>query len=88
MKGDIITINGTQYKISCESSIERKYPCVDWLGVQVGIFVKRLSDNKVLSWQEIKGTCIAEKITDYIQNAINGQRSFYWDWSKDKEVSE
>lgn len=75
---NIVTINDKKYHIKAVSSYQRKIPNENYLfGLQVGIEIKRLSDNKTLQWNEIKGTYLAEKIEDYIYNTINGQRIFY-----------
>lgn len=84
--GEIITINDKQYHIKCITCHQEKIPREDFvLGLRVGIEVRRLSDNKILEWSDIRGSYLAEKITDFINNSINGQRTFYWDWRKKDE---
>lgn len=83
-RGDTVTINGVSYFLRCDYARDEKVPGQAQLfGIKVGITVIRLSDNKILEWSEIKNTYIAEKITDYIENSINGQRSFYWNYIKE-----
>jgi len=84
--GEIIKINDKQYHIQCVTCYQGKVPHKEFeLGLKVGIEVRRMSDNKVLEWSDIKGSYLAEKITDFVENSINGQRTFYWDWRKENE---
>ena len=84
MKGDILTINNEKYHIKCVTCFQEKVPCVDdCLGLKIGISVTRISDNTILEWKTIKGSYLAEKITDFVENTINGQRAVYWDWEKE-----
>ena len=89
MRGDILTINGHKYKTSCELCYQEKVKNEgEYLGIKIGIRIIRLSDGEELDWNQIKGSYLADKITDFVQNTINGQRSFYWDWKKGKQTEE
>ena len=77
--GDIVTINNIKYRICARYALPEKAANMDdVLGVKVQIVVEEVATGKVLTWKEMKGTYLANKISDYIQNTINGQRTFYW----------
>jgi len=83
--GEIIKINGVEYKIRVGYSFEEKVSRRnEFLGIKLGITVLDVKQNKVLMWEEIKKTYLSEKICDYVQNTINGQKTFYWDWNKEE----
>lgn len=83
-KGKIIKINDIEYFISCSVSYEEKVKREDRLfGIKLGILVKDLKSDKYINWEDIKGTYLAEKITDYAENSFNGQNSIYWNWDKE-----
>ena len=81
----IIEVNGKKYKIhaSCASSQKTKYQNLG-LDVTVRVIVTDLTDNKVMAWKEIKDSYLQEKVEDWIKNCVNGQRSCYWDYSKEE----
>ena len=84
--GEVIKINGVEYKIRVDHSFEEKVSRRnEFLGIKLGITVLDVKRNKVLTWEEIKKTYLSEKICDYVQNTINGQKAFYWDWNKDEQ---
>ncbi len=79
-RGYYFHVNDIEYKffadlVYCEKMSREE----DLLGIKVGLMVIRVHDNKLFSWKEIKGTYLAEKITDFVKNTINGQATFYWD---------
>jgi len=79
-KGKEIKINGTRYFIQCVFSYEEKMVKKDGLmGIKLGILVTNLETNKNIDWKDIRGTYLAEKISDYAENSFNGQNSLYWD---------
>lgn len=87
--GDILTIGKEKYHIKAVSCYQEKVPLENnMLGLKVGIEVRKLSTNEVLKWENIRGTYLAEKITDFVYNTINGQRRLYLDWRylEEKEV--
>ena len=82
----IIEVNGKKYKIhvSCVSSQKTKYQKIG-LDVTLRIVVINLTDDKIMPWKEIKDSYLQEKVEDWIKNCVNGQRSCYWDYSKEEE---
>ncbi|MGL4571730.1 MAG: hypothetical protein ACRCVJ_11775 [Clostridium sp.] len=83
-KGRIFIINNKEYKVLAISNCDEKViRCDDILGVKIGLTVKDIETGTYLDWQELKGSYLAQKIGDYIENCFNGQDSFYWDWSKE-----
>ncbi len=82
-RGFEVTINETKYRIVAVMSTEAKYPNqTDVLGLRLGLHVTRMHDNKVMDWEEMKGSYLAEKLIDYAENSINGQQTFYWKYEK------
>lgn len=83
-KGKIIEVNGKEYEIRAisASSQKTKYQNLG-LNVTVRIVITNLADNKIMEWKEIKDSYLQEKIEEWIKNCINGQRSCYWDYSKE-----
>jgi len=76
---EILTINNIDYDIRVDYAYPEKVATMDYyLGLKIAVKVMRVSDKRVFTWKEIKGTYIAEKISDYVKNTINGQRTFYW----------
>ena len=81
----IIEVNGKKYEIraSCASSRKTKYQKLG-LDVTLRIVVINLTDDKIMPWKEIKDSYLQEKIEDWVKNCVNGQRSCYWDYSKEE----
>lgn len=75
----IVTINDVKYSIYARYALpEKAINTEDALGIKVQIVVEEVDTGKVLKWKEMKGTYLSEKISDYVENTINGQRTFYW----------
>lgn len=82
----IIEVNGKKYNIAAAYAISQKTRNVNsGLDVTLRIVITNLTDNKIMEWKELKDSYLLEKIEDYIKNCINGQRSCYWDYSKEEE---
>lgn len=85
-KRRIIVVNGKEYEIRAISTFGQKTKYQNLgLDVTVRVIVTDLTDNKVMAWKEIKDSYLQEKVEDWIKNCVNGQRSCYWDYSKEEE---
>ena len=81
----IIEVNGKMYEICAISASSQKTKYQDLgLSTTLRIVIINLTDNKIMSWKEIKGSYLQEKVEDWIKNCVNGQRSCYWDYSKEE----
>ena len=81
-----IEVNGKKYNIAAICAIGQKTRNINLgLDVTLNSIVTNLTDNKIMEWKELKDSYLLEKIEDYIKNCINGQRSCYWDYSKEEE---
>jgi hypothetical protein len=78
MAFDILTINGEKYELRCNYSFEEKINNENAPAIKLGLYILRLRDKHVISWQEFRESYLSEKIADFIKNTINGQRTFYW----------
>lgn len=86
MRAGDIEVNGKKYTISAIYVASQKARNESLgLDVRLRIIVVNLADDKAMEWKEIKNTYLQEKVEDYIKNCINGQRSCYWDYSKEGE---
>lgn len=74
---DYISVNKKRYYFKAEYVIQRKAINYDGFGLELAIKVYTKEDG-FRKWQDFKGTYVAEKICDYIENTINGQRAIYW----------
>ena len=85
-KGDYIIINDEKYNFMCKFSVSSKTINEDFgMDVKLAIQVIRESDGKNFKWSEIKGSYLAEKIKDLVENTVNGQKQVYWDWTLEDE---
>jgi hypothetical protein len=78
----ILTINGKKYELGCNIAIDKKFVHSNNPAVHLELWLLR-EDGTYVSWEEFKGTYLAEKVADYIRNTINGQRTIYWDYNKE-----
>ena len=81
---DHITINDVTYWFRCVWSFDKKAPLDKKPSMQL-IFNIYKEGTGWLDWESFKGTYLAEKLTDYVMNTINGQRTAYWDTSKGRK---
>jgi len=79
MRGQWLTINNKKYKIVCVYNEPRKCPNKDSFGIQLEIKVYSEDIKGYIPWNEIKGTYLAEKLSDFAENSFNGQNSVYWE---------
>lgn len=89
IKGFNLQINQTKYYIRCDWCVQatRNMEGNNYFTLNLVMLVKNLNTKKYLTGKEMKGTYLAEKISDYIQNTVNGQRRIYWDCNGVNEVS-
>ena len=76
---DHLTISGNKLYFRCVWSFDKKAPNEDKPSIQLVFNIWNDTKKEWLNWEEFKGSYVAEKLTDYIQNTINGQRNVYWD---------
>lgn len=85
MRGRKLNIADTEYDVLAVASYPEKVRSENgYLGIKVALRVQVANTNNVLGWHEMKGTYIAEKLSDYVENCFNGQETFYWDNSKNE----
>ena len=86
-RGFNIIINDTKYFIVAECVYEKNMNVSreNYFGLHIGFMVKNVNTGKWLTGSELKHTYLAEKIYDYVQNTINGQRRIYWDYDAKNE---
>lgn len=91
-QGQIVNISNKAYYFRCDFSIASRFFGNNDYGIKLTVRVYELDENenivRELTHNQLKGTYISEKIEDFIQNAVNGQPTFYWDWSKNPLKSE
>ena len=84
-QGRIVEIGNKKYYFRCDYSISSAIVGTTKYGIKLDVAVYELDEKeeivKRMTHKELKGTYVAEKIEDFIQNAINGQPTFYWDWN-------
>ena len=87
MRGSWVTINGKNYKIVCIFNEPKKCVNRDSFGVQLEIRVYSEDISGYITWEDIKGTYLAEKLSDYAENSFNGQNAFYWNNNLEGKVN-
>lgn len=86
LENDCLTINGSKHWFSCMWSMSKKAPNEKRPSMQL-VFNVYKENHGWISWDDFKGTYLAEKLTDYVKNSINGQRTPYYDHTKDRDFS-
>lgn len=43
------------------------------------------TDKEWIKWNDFKDSYLTEKLTDYVKNTLNGQRTAYWDNKKERK---
>ena len=71
-----VKINNIKFEFRCNSCYEEKAKNQDCPALKIELMI--LKNGKQLTWEEFKGSYSAEKISNFIKNTINGQRTFYW----------
>lgn len=82
---DSLTINSNTYYFRCVWSFDKKASNDNKPSMQLVFNIFNDTEKKWVEWENFKGSYVAEKMTDYIRNTINGQRTAYWDNKKERE---
>jgi hypothetical protein len=76
---NVLKINDIEYEVCAVYSYPEKAIRQDnALGIKLQISVMEVATGRVLKWQEMKDSYLAEKICNFAENCFNGQRSIYW----------
>ena len=77
-QGFELNINGHKYRFRCDGvSMTKTKNCFYSNNVNLQISVFDEDNNRI----KLDGdSYVAEKVSDFIRNCINGQDSCYWDW--------
>ena len=78
---DCLEISGTKVWFRCVWSFNKKTPNESKPSMQL-VFNIYKDGVGWLNWDDFKDSYLAEKLTDYIKNSINGQRAVYWNNDK------
>lgn len=81
---DYLTVNNKKYYFRCDWCLSEKAKNSMFPSMKLSFAVWNDTDKCWLKWVDFKGTYLAEKMTDYVKNSINGQRVVYWDNSKER----
>lgn len=76
---DNLTINSKKYYFRCTFCFDKKAPNDNKPSMQLVFNIWNDTDKIWLDWNKFRDSYLAEKLTDYIKNTINGQRLVYWD---------
>lgn len=82
-RGVILKIGNKEYRVWVSYGITRKTKNeVYGMDTVLRTHIYNITDEEMMKWEEIKGTYLEEKVSDYIENSFNGQERIYWrsDW--------
>lgn len=82
-RGVVLNIGHKQYRVWVSFGVTQKTRNEDYgMDTILRTHIYNITENKMMLWNEIKGTYLEEKVSDYIENSFNGQESIYWsnDW--------
>lgn len=81
-RGVVLNIGNKQYRVWCTNHLSSKWTNNDCMKVSLRVVIYNITEQKYMSWKDIKGSYLEEKVGDYIENSFNGQESIYWsnDW--------
>lgn len=82
---DSLTIDSQKLYFRCTWCWDKKAPNDNKPSMQLVFNIWNDTKKEWLDWNEFKGSYIAEKLTDYVKNTINGQRNVYWDNKHDRQ---
>lgn len=71
-----VTINDQVFKFRCDYSFPEKVVNEDCPGIKLSLMI--FKDGEQIKWEDFKNSYPAEKISQFIKNTINGQRTFHW----------
>ena len=76
---DSLVINSNKYYFRCVWCFDKKCPQDNRPSMQLVFNIWNDTKKEWVDMQNFKGSYLAEKLTGYIKNTINGQRLVYWD---------
>lgn len=84
-KYDSLAINSKKYYFRCVWCFDKKAQNDNKPSMQLVFNIWNDTDKVWIDWNEFKGSYLAEKLTDYVKNTLNGQRTAYWDNKYDRD---
>ena len=84
---DCLTINNKKIWFRCVWSFAKKAPNENKPSMQLVFNIYKEYEGWI-SWDDFKGSYIAEKLTDYVANTLNGQRTAHWDNGKKRAFND
>lgn len=82
---DSLTINSKKYYFRCVWCFDKKCPQDNKPSMQLVFNIFNDTDKIWIDWNDFRNSYLAEKLTDYIKNTINGQRVVYWENNKKRD---
>ena len=82
---DSLTINSKKYYFRCVWCFHKKCPQDNKPSMQLVFNIFNDTDKIWIDWNDFRSSYLAEKLTDYIKNTINGQRLVYWENDKERD---
>jgi hypothetical protein len=82
-RGVVLTISNKKYRVWVSYGVTKKTRNETYgMDTVLRTHIYNITDEKMMTWEEIKDTYLEEKVSDYIENSFNGQESIYWncDW--------
>lgn len=82
-RGVVLTISDKKYRVWVSCGIGKKTKNETYgMDTVLRTHIYNITDEKMMEWENIKGTYLEEKVGDYIENSFNGQETIYWknDW--------
>lgn len=84
-KHDRLNINSKKYYFRCVWCFDKKAANDNEPSMQLVFNIWNDTDKVWIDWNEFKGSYLAEKLTNYVRNTLNGQRTPYWDNKYDRD---
>jgi len=75
-----LNINGQKYRVRCDTAIMTNTAERDTSN-KVNLRISVYNEDEEFIKLD-KDSYVAEKVSDFIRNCINGQDSLYWDWNE------
>ena len=75
-----LNINGSKYRVKCDTATmtgTAERDTSNKVSLRISVFNE---DGEFIKLD--KDSYVAEKVSDFIRNCINGQDSCYWDWNE------
>lgn len=78
-RGVVVKISEKEYRVWVSFGITRKTKNESYgMDTVLRTHIYNITEDKMMLWEDIKGTYLEEKVSDYIENSFNGQESIYW----------